>query len=179
MRVISSVVFAIEKAHWTEGEAMSEQRKTTGRSTIVLAILVFGVGCSAQMVKSAAVSASPYAPLNEQRTGIVKYLNDGAQFVVKKRREDAYKRMFESCAGPYRITAEGDVTDGRVVTSTASGTSTTDAGAAATTTGRTTTATGQSTTRTTASGTTFESDLHFWHIQYACAGTDSTATKKP
>lgn len=144
-----------------------------------LALLVLGAGCSAQMVKSAAVSASPYAPLNEQRTGTIRYLNDGAEFVVKKRREDAYKRMFESCAGPYRITAEGDRADGRVVSSIASGSSTTDAEATATTSGRTTTATGQSTTKTTTDATTLELAVHYWYMHYACAGSDSTATKRP
>ena len=145
----------------------------------LVALLIAGTGCTAQMVKSAGVSTSPYAPLNEQRTGVVRYLNAGAEFVVKRRREDAYKRMFESCAGAYRITAEGDVPDGRVVTSTASGSSTTDAAATATTSGRTTTATGQSTAKTSADGTTLELGVHYWYIQYACAGADTATTKKP
>lgn len=158
---------------------MTEHKATARRFALLLALVVGGEGCTAQMVKSAGVSTSPYAPQNESRSGLVRYLNAGAEFVVKRRREDAYKRMFESCAGPYRITAEGDVTDGRVVTSTASGSSTTDVAATATSSGRTTTVTGQSATKASAEGTAIASDVHYWYIQYACAGPDSTATKKP
>lgn len=81
-------------------------------------VIVFSVltGCmSAQMV-SAPNSGSAYAPVNESsRVGIVKYLNDGADFVRKQRREDAYKQMHEACRGPYRIDAEGSNAEGGVV----------------------------------------------------------------
>lgn len=67
---------------------------------------------SADMV-SAPNSGSVYAPVNESsRSGIVKYLNDGADFVRKQRREDAYKQMHDACGGRYKIDAEGSSTEG-------------------------------------------------------------------
>lgn len=154
-------------------------RADTRTLALLIALAVAAVGCTAQMVKSAAASGSPYAPLNEQRAGIVRYLSDGAEFVVRKRREDAYKQMFKSCAGAYRITAEGDVTDGRVVSSSLTGSSSTDATAKAAASGRAVTATAQSSTKETVEGTSFEFNVHYWYIQYACAGADSTVTKRP
>jgi hypothetical protein len=51
---------------------------------------------------------SPYAPVNEQtRGGLVSYLANGAGFVVRARREDAYRKMYRACGGRYRIDAEG------------------------------------------------------------------------
>jgi hypothetical protein len=61
-------------------------------------------------------SPSPYAPVNESsRGGVIKYLNQGASVVKRKRREDAYKQMFDACRGKYRIDAEGPRTEGGVV----------------------------------------------------------------
>jgi hypothetical protein len=83
--------------------------------------LVLLTACAASMVSSAKPSDSPDAPINERtRTGVVKYLNDGAGFVKSKRREDAYKKMHESCGGPYRIVAEGPKEEGGVVVATSS-----------------------------------------------------------
>jgi hypothetical protein len=118
-------------------------------------------GCTAQMVSPARSSSSSYAPTNEaSRHGLVKYFSDGAGFVVKKRRENAYKQMFENCGGPYRIVAEGQRVEGGVVVST-------------------TTASGQATVadrgKTTdikaeaqASTETMSAELHYWYIQYEC-----------
>jgi hypothetical protein len=82
------------------------------RWTVFLVLLV---GCgSATMVSSPGRSGSAYAPVNEgQRPGVVKYLNQGADFVIQNRREDAYKQMYASCRGPYRIDAEGPQVDGQ------------------------------------------------------------------
>jgi hypothetical protein len=68
-------------------------------------------GCGATMVRSARTD-SPYAPTNEDHGGTVKYLSDGASFVVEGRRKDAYKQMYESCRGPYRIVEEHGASEG-------------------------------------------------------------------
>ena len=58
-------------------------------------------------------SGSAYAPSNEvQRPGMIKYLNQGADFVIKARREDAYKKMYDSCGGRYKIVSEGPQAEG-------------------------------------------------------------------
>jgi hypothetical protein len=44
--------------------------------------------------------------VNEVGGGTVKYLADGADFVVRSRREDAYKKMYEDCHGRYSIVDE-------------------------------------------------------------------------
>jgi hypothetical protein len=49
------------------------------------------------------------------RTGVVSYDNDDFGFIKKRRREDAYKQMYESCNGPYQIVAEGPKSDGAAV----------------------------------------------------------------
>jgi hypothetical protein len=64
------------------------------------------------MVNSPGASSLPsaYAPVNEQsRPGLIKYLNQGAASVIAKRREDAYRQMYEACGGRYNIDAEGPV----------------------------------------------------------------------
>jgi hypothetical protein len=79
----------------------------------ILPLLAVGCG-SATMVNSPGRSGSPYAPVNEsQRPGVVKYLNQGADVVIRSRREDAYKQMHSSCGGTYRIDAEGPQVDGQ------------------------------------------------------------------
>lgn len=74
-------------------------------------------GCAAEMVnRPGGTSTSEFAPINEKaRTGIVRYLNDGADFVTARRREDAYQRMYEACDGPYSIVAEGPRNEGGAV----------------------------------------------------------------
>jgi len=80
-------------------------------------VLMLTTACAAQMVSDPSMaSGSPYAPVNEaSRGGVIKYLNQGARFVVEKRREDAYKQMHEACGGPYHIDAEGPRAEGGVV----------------------------------------------------------------
>ena len=83
--------------------------------TTIVAVLS---ACAAQMVSSpGAQSSSPYAPVNEKsRGGVIKYLNGGADSVIEKRRNDAYKQMHTACNGKYRIDAEGQKEEGGVVT---------------------------------------------------------------
>lgn len=51
---------------------------------------------------------TPYAPTNEINGGVVSYLNQGAKSVIDSRRKDAYKKMHDSCKGPYKIIEEGE-----------------------------------------------------------------------
>lgn len=81
-------------------------------------IALYITSCAtADIVQSVGGSGSAYAPTNDsQRPGIVKYLNDGADFIVKARREDAYKKMYESCNGKYKIVNEGPQAEGGAMT---------------------------------------------------------------
>jgi hypothetical protein len=64
----------------------------------------------------------PNAPVNEKtRPRVVKYLNQGADFIIKGRRKDAYKEMHDDCGGPYRIDAEGPREEGGLVVKAAPG----------------------------------------------------------
>ncbi len=79
-------------------------------------------GCMSAEMVSSPTSGSAYAPVNENtRSGVVKYLNDGAGFVRKQRREDAYKQMHDACGGGYRIDAEGSNAEGGTIVSSGSG----------------------------------------------------------
>ena len=84
------------------------------QAVLVTSILI---SCSATMVHSPGDSSqSQNAPINERsRGGVVKYLNAGADSVINARRESAYKQMYESCHGRYRIDAEGPREEGGVV----------------------------------------------------------------
>jgi len=89
------------------------------RNTVIeLGYVMLLTSCAAQMVTKpgGASGSSKYAPVNERsRSGLVKYLNEGAESVRKKRREDAYKQMYEACGGDYRIDSEGPSVEGGVV----------------------------------------------------------------
>lgn len=127
----------------------------------VLLVLCALAGCTAQMVSPARSSGSSYAPTNEaSRHGLVKYLSDGAGFVVKKRRDNAYKQMSENCGGPYRIVAEGQRVEGGVVVST----TTASGEATVTDRGKTTDIKADAQTSTE----TISAAFHYWYIQYEC-----------
>jgi hypothetical protein len=76
-------------------------------------IIVFLASCSSTMVTSP--MRSQYAPENYKPTGMVKYLNQGADFVIKSRREDAFKQMFDSCNGKYIVKSEGPREEGGII----------------------------------------------------------------
>lgn len=80
---------------------------------IFLPLLFIFASCSSTMVQS--VNDRPkFAPKNYQQVGIVKYLNNGADYVIGKRREHAFKQMYEACGGPdYKVTFEGTAQQGR------------------------------------------------------------------
>ena len=88
------------------------------RAFLALSAATAIVGCGATMIQSAGSDGSRYAPLDDgRRVGLVKYQIDDENFFVKRRREDAYKKMYQSCGGPYCIVAEGPREEnGRVVT---------------------------------------------------------------
>lgn len=59
---------------------------------------------------------SQYAPSDYKPAGVVKYLNNGADSVIARRKEDAFKTMYSNCNGEYRITGEGPKEENGVVT---------------------------------------------------------------
>ena len=146
-------------------------------------------GCAAQMIQSAGSGGSPYAPLNNgNRTGVVRYLIGDGDFFVNRRREDAYKKMYRSCVGPYVIVAEGEREEnGRVVTAIVE-----SAEAIAARRGDSTVArrgrgsvTKSSDTvetkseRTELTTQSVEAD-HYWYMEYRCAtAADSGRVSRP
>jgi len=79
---------------------------------LLLAASAFAVsaGCeSAQLVvPPGSAVTTPGAPVNEKdRPGIIKYLSEGSDSDVKRRREEAYAKMSELCASCYEIVSEG------------------------------------------------------------------------
>lgn len=84
---------------------------------VIAACLVFLSGCAtAEMVNPPGGSGAAYAPSNDSsRPGMIKYLNQGADFVIKGRRDDAYKKMSEACSGKYSIVSEGPNSEGGTV----------------------------------------------------------------
>jgi len=95
----------------------------TVKALLAAAITVAGLtGCTSAEMVSSPNSGSAYAPVNEgSRGGVVKYLNDGADFVRKQRRDDAYKQMHDACNGAYRIDTEGSNAEGGAVITSGSG----------------------------------------------------------
>jgi hypothetical protein len=80
----------------------------------ILIPLLFLVSCSATMMNHGG-NRSAYAPAGYQEKGVVRYLNNGASFIVNQRREDAFKQMYTACNGAYRITREGSEKDGATI----------------------------------------------------------------
>lgn len=74
------------------------------------------------MVNPPGSSGSAYAPTNEsKRPGVIRYLNEGASFVINSRREDAYKQMSKACGGSYQILGEGPQSGGTMISPLGSG----------------------------------------------------------
>lgn len=81
-------------------------------------------GCATADMISAPLQdkSSPFAPVNEQsRVGTIKYLNQGADFIIEHRRKDAYKQMYAACRGKYEIVSEGPRAGMTTVTSVSGG----------------------------------------------------------
>lgn len=85
------------------------------RAVVLSALLLSG--CAAKMVVDPGSDlGSRYAPVNEgTRPGMIRYLNEGVQAVRKKRRDDAYKKMYNSCDGSYKIISEGSQSSGGAI----------------------------------------------------------------
>ena len=99
---------------------MRQMKRIISIGSIIFAGLL--AGCTSAQMVLAPNSGSAYAPVNEAaRPGIVKYLKDGADFVRRQRREDAYKQMHDACGGAYRINAEGSSAEGGAVINSGSG----------------------------------------------------------
>ena len=139
------------------------------RELSVLVAAVAITGCGATLISSAGGAGSPYAPLNDgTRVGLVKYSIDDPNFVIQRRRNDAYKKMYQSCGGPYVILAEGAAEEnGRVITTI---TRSDSSSSTATPAGDTTQAGSQ---RTVQSVKERVAD-HYWYVQYRCATAADT-----
>jgi len=85
--------------------------------TLLIPFMLSLCACSSKMVAPpGSTTPDPNAPINEaDRPGVVSYLNEGISSVRQARRRNAYKKMHDACAGPYRIDREGDQVDGGVV----------------------------------------------------------------
>lgn len=82
----------------------------------IIAVASILAACTATMVNAPGDASSEFAPVNEQaRGGVIKYLNQGADSVIKSRRQDAYEQMHGACHGKYRIDAEGPRVEGGLV----------------------------------------------------------------
>jgi hypothetical protein len=49
-----------------------------------------------------------HAPKGYVPVGVARYLNQGADSIIEKRREHAFKSMSDSCKGDYEILREGE-----------------------------------------------------------------------
>lgn len=68
------------------------------KAVLILSLLILS-GCASQFHERI------YSP---QRGGTVKYLNQGADFVVRHRAQDAERKMASFCSGEYQVTRESD-----------------------------------------------------------------------
>lgn len=86
-----------------------------------LALPLATSACHAHMV-SAPGGHSQYGPVNgASRGGVIKYRNTGISPVIRHRRENAYRQMYNACGGRYRIDTEGPRSEGGRVYSDALG----------------------------------------------------------
>ncbi len=81
------------------------------RLIVLIVISALLTGCTSATLQ---IRDSKYGPVGEKRGGTTSYLNDGANSAVRKRRELAYKKMYELCDGRYKITNEYDRSDDAV-----------------------------------------------------------------
>lgn len=104
-----------------------------GEEWMIKAIIKLGVtstafvflfnGCSAKIEHlPGSKETSKYAPVNAQEQyGIVSYRNQGISAVREARRENAYKEMYNTCNGKYKIINESNQNDGAVFVSNNNG----------------------------------------------------------
>ena len=157
------------------------------RHLVIVATATALTACGATRISSAGSGGSRYGPLNDaNRVGLVKYSIDGANFMISRRRNDAYKKMYESCGGPYVIVAESARDENGKMVSTV-----TDSTSGMTTQSSTTreaprgsrTVTQSADTSQTSGQRTVQSVQenvveHYWYVQYRCA-TAADTLKSP
>jgi hypothetical protein len=79
---------------------------------ILILSMCFLIGCaSASYVINPDQKSGLNRPEGYRPFGIVKYLNQGADFIINSRREDSFKKMAESCNNKYKILSEGEKPD--------------------------------------------------------------------
>jgi hypothetical protein len=65
------------------------------------------IGCSDKTAQHVTHRVkSLYGPTDGAPGGTVRYSNEGSESAINRRREDAYKKMFDACDGKYKITSE-------------------------------------------------------------------------
>jgi hypothetical protein len=85
---------------------LSNKEGAVGKKLTLLIGTIMLTACTASEVSTKIPETGRYAPVNEEADGEVSYLNIGAKAVRNARREDAYKKMYEHCGGPYEIVRE-------------------------------------------------------------------------
>jgi hypothetical protein len=154
------------------------------RHVVIVATGAALAGCGATLISSAGGAGSPYGPLDDgTRVGVVKYSIDGANFMISRRRNDAYKKMYESCGGSYVIVSEGARDENAKVVSTitdsSSGTITQSGITTGVMRGPRTVTQSADTSQTAAQRKVQSVDEnvveHYWYVQYRCATAADTA----
>jgi len=69
-------------------------------------ILVFILSSCASHTRVVTNEKSEYGPVNHQDSGVVKYLNQGADFIIKKRRKSAFKDIHKICNSKWELVNE-------------------------------------------------------------------------
>ena len=83
------------------------------KSITSILLLTLLVSCTSVSVTDPSVPK--YAPKGYKGIGVIKYLNQGMDFIIQTRREDAFESMYNSCGGEYVILSEGNKPDYRHV----------------------------------------------------------------
>lgn len=70
----------------------------------IIVLLFLLTSCAHRMVVKR--EKSEFGPTNHVDGGTVKYLNAGANFIIKNRRKSAYRAAFEQCSGKWELVKE-------------------------------------------------------------------------
>lgn len=70
---------------------------------IILITLLLTCSCLTNVVRP---MKSDFAPVGYKPKGTIKYLANGADFIISGRREDAFREMYRACNGKYSINSE-------------------------------------------------------------------------
>lgn len=81
------------------------------KNLIGLCSLLFLLGGCASASFVTKPKLPKHAPKDYKPIGVVKYLNQGAYTITESRREDAFKKMSESCKGSYKVLQESERPD--------------------------------------------------------------------